>query len=205
MEVISFDVDGTIVERSFMDGFWNELIPKLYAEKHGISYGEALEFVRKSYDEVGDRDVRWYTPDYWFERFQLKIDLNDVLEDYRGGLKIYPDATEILKRLRGYKLIAVSNAVREILEFELSEISEFFWKAFSCPSDFGDIRKSPEIYIRICEFIGVSPSKVLHIGDHPFFDFEVPRKAGIRSILIDREGNNGHIKSLVELEDLIKI
>jgi putative hydrolase of the HAD superfamily len=205
MKVISFDVDGTIVERSFMDRFWNELIPKLYAEKHGTSREEALEFVKKSYDEIGDRDVRWYLPDYWFERFQLEINLDDILEDFRGELKIYPDAMEILRRLKSYKLIAVSNAVREILEFELSEISEYFWKTFSCPSDFGDIRKRPEIYLMICEFIDTPPSEILHIGDHPFFDFEVPRKAGIRSILLDRVGNDGHIRSLIELEDLIKI
>ncbi|RLI83098.1 HAD family hydrolase [Archaeoglobales archaeon] len=206
MKAISFDVDGTIVDGKFMDRFWNELIPKYYSEKHGIDYSKALEFVKKCYDEVGDKDLRWYLPDYWFERFQLDIELKDVLEEFRGELRIYPDALEVLEKLRDkYRLIAISNAVREIMEFELEDMSEFFWKTFSCPSDLGDIRRKPEIYIDVCRSINLSPTQLLHVGDHPYFDFEVPTKAGIRSILIDREGVNGHIKSLRELEDFIPL
>ncbi|MBO8182469.1 MAG: HAD family hydrolase [Archaeoglobus sp.] len=206
MEAISFDVDGTIVEARFMDRFWNELIPRYYAEKHGVSYEEALDYVRKCYNEVGDKDIKWYLPDYWFERFKLDIKLRDVLEEFRDELEIYPDAIDALERLRGkYKLIAVSNAVREIMDFELAEISDFFWRTFSCPSDLGDIRRKPEIYLRICDFVKLHPSKIIHVGDHPFFDFEVPKKAGIKSFLIDREGRNGHIRSLKEIEKLLHL
>jgi len=206
IDAISFDVDGTIVDARFMDRFWNELIPSHYAEKHGLSYEEALEYVKKCYDEVGDRDVRWYIPEYWFERFQLDLSLKDILEEFREALKIYPDALEALDRLKGeYKLIAVSNAVRDIMDFELAEISDFFWRTFSCPSDFGDIRRKPEIYLRICDSIELHPSGILHVGDHPYFDFEVPRKAGIKSILIDRNGKNGHIKRLTEIWELIDV
>ena len=206
MEAISFDVDGTIVDAKFMDRFWNELIPKYYAERHGVGYENALEYVKKCYDEVGDKDIRWYIPEYWFERFQLDIKLKDVLEEFRGELEIYPDAIEVLEKLKGkYKLIAVSNAVRDIMDFELEEISDFFWKTFSCPSDLGDIRRKPEIYLRICDSLRLHPSRIIHIGDHPYFDFEVPTKAGIKSVLIDREGNNGHIKSLKEIGKLIDL
>jgi putative hydrolase of the HAD superfamily len=206
MKVISFDVDGTVVDGKFMDRFWNELIPKYYSKKHGIDYSEALEFVKRCYDEVGDKDLRWYLPDYWFKRFQLDIELKDILEEFKDELKIYPDALEVLEKLKGrYKLIAVSNAVREIMDFELSELSEFFWRTFSCPSDIGDIRREPEVYLKICRILNLHPSKIIHIGDHPYFDFEVPTKAGIKSILIDRRGENGHIRSLREIEKFIDL
>ncbi len=211
MKAISFDVDGTIVDGRFMDRFWNELIPRYYSEKHGVSYSDALGFVKRCYDEVGDKDLRWYLPEYWFRRFQLDIQLRDVLEEFRDELKIYPDALEVLEKLkRRYRLIAVSNAVREIMDFELAELSGFFWKTFSCPSDLGDIRRKPEIYLKICRSINLKPSGLLHIGDHPYFDFEVPTKAGIRSILIDRGGSkigkvDGHIKSLKEIEKLVEL
>ncbi len=209
MKAISFDVDGTIVDGKFMDRFWNELIPRYFSERHGVSYSEALEFVKRCYDEVGDRDLRWYLPEYWFQRFQLDIQLRDVLEEFRNELKIYPDALDMLEKLKEkYKLIAVSNAVREIMDFELAELSKFFWRTFSCPSDLGDIRKEPRIYLQICRVIDLKPSEILHIGDHPYFDLEVPSKAGIRSILIDREGRyetDGHIRSLREIGRFVNL
>jgi putative hydrolase of the HAD superfamily len=206
VEVISFDVDGTLVDGRFMDEFWNKHIPFYYSKKHGLSIDESIEIIKRSYDEVGDRDVRWYIPDYWFKRFNLDINLPDALKEFKDGLRIYPDAIEVLEELKGRtKLIAVTNAVREIMEFELRQIKKFFWKTFSCPSDFGDIRCEPGIYLKICNEAGAKPEKVLHIGDHPYFDFEVPRKAGIRALLIDRDGKNGHIRKLTELKEILRI
>jgi FMN phosphatase YigB (HAD superfamily) len=45
IEVVSFDVDGTIVDGRFMDGFWNEFIPKVYSKTHGVDYNTALKVV----------------------------------------------------------------------------------------------------------------------------------------------------------------
>lgn len=135
------------------------------------------------------------------------MDLKEVLFEYRDGLRIYPDAIDALEYLaENYKIIAVTNAVRDIMEFELKDVRKYFWKTFSCPSDLGDIRKEPEIYLEICRRTEVSGKKMIHVGDHPFFDYEVPSKAGIKSILVNRTGKSTgtrHIRKLTDLIDLL--
>ncbi|AGK62176.1 haloacid dehalogenase superfamily, subfamily IA, variant 1 with third motif having Dx(3-4)D or Dx(3-4)E [Archaeoglobus sulfaticallidus PM70-1] len=206
IKMLTFDVDGTIVDAGFMDKFWNEVVPRLYAERHGLSYDEALGIVKREYDAVGDKDLRWYLPDYWFKKFDLGVDWKDVLKSFSNELRFYPDAMEVLNLLsKKYRIVAITNAVREILEFEIDRISHLFWKKFSCPSDFGDIRRKPEIFERVCEVCGVKPEEVVHVGDHPFFDYEVPKRAGIMAFLIDRYGNNGGIGDMRHLLNLIKL
>ncbi|MEM0083743.1 MAG: hypothetical protein QW102_04395, partial [Candidatus Nezhaarchaeales archaeon] len=67
IKVISLDVTGTLVSEKFVDSFWLELIPKLFAERHDISIDEAKRVVYLSYDRIGRNDIRWYIPSYWFK------------------------------------------------------------------------------------------------------------------------------------------
>jgi putative hydrolase of the HAD superfamily len=201
IRVISFDVDGTIVDGSFMDRFWNETIPELYSKKHGIEYSRAVQIVKKCYDDVGDRDIRWYLPDYWFRRFDLEIDFPEILKEFKKDVKVFEDALDVLEELsEEYTIIAVSNAVKEIMKFELEDVGHYFSEMISCPTDFKEIRKHPEIFLKICDKINVKPENIVHVGDHPFFDYEVPMRAGIKSFLIDRTGKNR--ENLMDLREL---
>ena len=58
--IISFDMDGTIIDMNFDEFLWREEIPKLYAKKNGLSLEEAKKVVFKEYFDVGDEDLRWY-------------------------------------------------------------------------------------------------------------------------------------------------
>ena len=44
-KIISFDMDGTLVDVEFTDWVWGHGIPSLYAEKAGVSFEEAKTFV----------------------------------------------------------------------------------------------------------------------------------------------------------------
>lgn len=206
MKVVSFDVDGTLVDHTFVNMFWEREVPKLYAEKHGISFEEAWERVKKSYDEIGDEDIRWYLPSYWFKKFELDIDPREVLEDLKSHVKIFPDALETIEELHGrFEMIIVSNAPSEILDIEIEEIREYFSRVYSCTSQFREVRKNPQTYMRVCREIKVPPSRLVHVGDHYKFDYEVPKKLGINAFLIDRENtihaHDGNI--LRDLRELI--
>jgi len=72
-EVVSFDADGTIVDNEFVNEFWFEEIPRLYASKENIDFDRARDILKSQYDSVGDEDLRWYQPDYWFEKFNLPV------------------------------------------------------------------------------------------------------------------------------------
>jgi putative hydrolase of the HAD superfamily len=208
--IISFDVDGTLIDYDFVNSVWFEEIPKLVAEKEGISFNKALEKVKSAYNEVTEEKIEWYDIKYWVNKFKLKTDWKEILEKAKWKIKVYPDVLSTLEKLnKKYKLIINSNSPREFLDLELKEtkLNKFFSYVFSSTSDFNQVRKSEDYYAKICFILQVKPESMLHIGDNWKFDFEVPSKIGIKTLFLDRsKTKNGKfiIHSLTQIEDAIK-
>ncbi|MBS7644854.1 MAG: HAD family hydrolase [Candidatus Bathyarchaeia archaeon] len=191
VKVVSFDMDGTLVDYSFIDAVWFEGVPMLYAERWGVSMEEALETVTREYDRVGEDRPEWYDIKYWLNRFGLSEDWRGLLNKYIGRIRTYDDVFETLRSLEGrYILVLNSNSPREFLDLELehSGLEGFFHRVFSSTSDFHQVRKTGEYYVRICELLGVSPREMVHIGDNLKFDFQIPREVGIFAVYLDRKG-----------------
>ena len=81
MDVVSFDLFGTLVDKRPVDYFWLELIPGLYAEERGLELEEARREVFSKYEDVGESDLRWYLPSYWIEELGLKASLRELLAE----------------------------------------------------------------------------------------------------------------------------
>jgi putative hydrolase of the HAD superfamily len=189
IRIVSFDADGTLVDRRFMDLFWNRGIPELYARKSGLSFEEAKEEVERMYLSVGETDVRWYLPEYWFSVLGLEERFEDVLRRFEKELRIYPEARDVLESMRrDYQLIVISNAPRQILDFELQRVGNYFSHSFSSTTDFRQVRKTAVVYREILQRLGVGAEEIVHVGDHWDFDYLAPRKAGIRTYYLDRFG-----------------
>ncbi|MEM2122345.1 MAG: HAD family hydrolase [Candidatus Bathyarchaeia archaeon] len=202
VKVVSFDLDGTLVDYSFIDAVWFEGVPRLYAEKRKISMEEAVKIVTREYDKIGEDRLEWYDIKYWLNRFNLDEDWRDLLQRYSGLIRVYPDALEVLEGLSGkYRLVLNSNSPREFLELELdrSGLRRFFHKVFSSTSDFRQVRKTDEYYIKICELLGISPHEMIHVGDNMRFDFQIPSRIGIFAVYLERKGS--HIEN--ELGDRV--
>ncbi len=201
--VLSFDADGTLVTRDFVDLFWEEGVPALYASKNGISFEEAKEYVMKKYAEIGEEDIRWYLPKYWFDVLRLEENPGDLIKKYEGHLKLYPEVIDVLEELgEDYELVVSSNAARDFLDIEVEKIKHYFSHIFSSTSDFGEVRKTPDFYSKLCEILKVKPSEIVHVGDHWNFDFVVPRKLGIEAFYLDRDREGQGSFVLKDLRDL---
>ncbi|MHC1567956.1 MAG: HAD family hydrolase [Candidatus Syntropharchaeia archaeon] len=206
MRIISFDLDGTLIDRSFADAFWEEEVPRLYAEKNSLTVDDARKIVKRYYDEIGEEDIRWYQPEYWFRLLDLEEDVSEVLNRVKNRVNVFSDALDTIEKLyQRHDLIVVSNAPREFIEVGLNRIKHRFTRIFSCTSDFGMVKKSEEAYLRICREIGVPPKDIIHVGDHPEFDYEIPRRIGIRAFLVDRTNNNHGKRSIEDMRELLKI
>jgi putative hydrolase of the HAD superfamily len=68
--------------------------------------------------------------------------------------------------------------------------------------DLGVAKPHPEAYLAACRRFGCDPAAVMHIGDLPDLDVAAPREAGLRSLLIDREGRHGQGDALRSLGEL---
>jgi putative hydrolase of the HAD superfamily len=113
----------------------------------------------------------------------------------------YPDAAAALERLAelGLRRICVSNwdyALGEVLE--RCGLGERF-DAVVTSAAVGARKPDPRIFRAALEAAGCAPQEAMHVGDTPAEDLEGARAAGIRALLLDREGG-GDIASLAELE-----
>jgi putative hydrolase of the HAD superfamily len=209
LRVVSFDVVGTLLDSSFEDHIWNEMIPQLYARKRGINFEEAKEFILREYDYVGNRDIRWYLPSYWFKHFNLDEDPIEVFRSHTNKVKFYPETLSVLKKLsQKYDLIIVSGTTRDIIETMIEKVSHYFKHIFSPISDRNEVKKKPQMYEMICKILETEPNKIAHVGDDWYSDFISPRKIGIESFHLDRTGKKSGkfvIKDLNELVDRLTI
>jgi HAD superfamily hydrolase (TIGR01549 family) len=187
---ISLDMDGTLVNSRFVDKVWMEGMPRLYAEQTGLDFPAAKEYVIGEYNKIGSDNLEWYDLQYWLDRFQLKMDKDDLLQIYEDEIEPYPEVKEALEQLsENFDLVVTSNAAREFIDIELEGFKDYFSEIFSATSDFREVKKSPLLYGAVCAHLEAQPCEVMHIGDHYSYDYESPLQAGLDALLLDRKGN----------------
>jgi len=203
---ISLDMDGTLVNSRFVDKVWMEGIPRLYAEKRGLDFPAAKEYVVGEYLKIGSDHLEWYDLKYWIEKFQLDIGRDELLAAFKDEIEPYPEVQEALGLLaQSYDLVVVSNAAREFIEIELEGLRDFFCETFSATTDFREVKKSPLLYSSVCARLDARPFQVLHIGDHYSYDYESPLQAGLDALFLDRKGMRSGREVVRDLREAVEV
>ncbi|UCD72275.1 MAG: HAD family hydrolase [Syntrophobacterales bacterium] len=205
IKVISFDMDGTLVEPEYSEWVWGMGIPQLFAERRGISFDEAKKIVEEEYRKIGDGSLQWYDIKYWFNFFQLDGNWKQLMNRFSHRIKIYPEVSKVLQDLfSDYRLIIISNAAREFvdIEVEVAALRGYFSRIFSATSDFGQIKKTAEFYGHICRLLGIRSTEMVHVGDHWEFDYLVPKSLGIKALHIDRSWSRSGDDVIRNLEEV---
>jgi putative hydrolase of the HAD superfamily len=206
IKVISFDLDGTIMQPGFGDSVWLEGLPLALANQKGISDDIAKNKMIKAYDETGSDKREWYDLTYWIKELKLTLNPNKLLNSYKHMVKPYPDAYKVIKRLsKQFDLIISSGAMREFITIELSisNLSDYFKDIFSSTTDTKTVKKDPDFYKMICKKLNVEPDEIVHIGDNLEYDYISPKKAGMMAFYLNRDATSNDaftVKSLKEFE-----
>ena len=114
--------------------------------------------------------------------------------------KAYPDAAPALAdlRARGLRVVCVSNwdiSLTEVLErCGLGDLVD----AVVTSAGAGSRKPDPGIFAQALEIAGCGPRQALHVGDTAEEDVAGAEAAGIRALLLDRDGG-GDIASLAEV------
>jgi HAD superfamily hydrolase (TIGR01549 family) len=202
---VSLDLDGTLTDLAFVDGVWNEGLPKLLAAHRGMEYSDARSFCRDSYQVEGDTSIRWYQLSYWLAHFELHhVDENILISDFISRITLFEDVIPALSLLKrsGHRLVLFSNAPRPFLDREVQHCSlhDYFDEMISLPDDWGMVKSHEDAYRRLEASLG---SRLIHAGDHRSFDYEIPRRAGINAYHIWRGKGPRHDDSLLDLGQLV--
>jgi putative hydrolase of the HAD superfamily len=133
-----------------------------------------------------------------------KLDVDVGVDELVSAIRFsaYPDAVPALSALRdrGLRLVVVSNwdcSLPRVLErCGLGGMLD----GTVTSAEAGAPKPDPAIFGLALELAGCDASEALHVGDTVEEDVAGARAAGIRPLLIDRDGRNGDISSLEEID-----
>lgn len=203
VKVISFDMDGTLIDNEFNLYIWYQAVPEIYSRQFNMDFQKAKEYVSDEYDRIGMNALEWYDIKFWFRHFGLEADWKEILQRNARRVSLYPEVKPALAKLsKYYKLIVTSLVSREFLEVEAQVVGNYFQHLFSVTSDFHLVKKTSEVYHSICRLLKITPGEMVHIGDDHMSDFLLPREGGVRSFYLDRQRQTKGRDVVHSLEDL---
>ena len=101
-KIISFDLDGTLVDTTYTNWVWEVGVAEMYAQKYGVSLENATETIITEYKRAGDESLIWYDIGYWFDFFNLSQSWQDLLDRHREKIVLFPEVPEVLDALAQY-------------------------------------------------------------------------------------------------------
>ncbi len=199
-QVISLDVEGTLVTHHFTRYVWQSAVPRLYAQKYGLTLQEAEETVLSEYHSIGMGRAEWFDIDYWIRRFRLG-EAEPLIEAHRSLIEFYSEVPHVLETLsRRYTLVAASSTPLRFLHYILHDIENYFTRVFSATTKFGKT-KDRQFFDWMCAEMGVAPESMVHVGDSWEGDYLGASGAGMVALYLDRSRHDG--ASLFALDDLL--
>jgi putative hydrolase of the HAD superfamily len=178
------------------DGVSDErLIAALRAE---MSYYR--EHAHEGRDEESLAELRERCAGIVSKKLGIEISVDELVEAIR--FELYPDVLPALGELRdrGLRLVAVSNwdyALPAVLE--RCGLDGMLDGTVTSAAT-GSRKPDPGIFLAALELAGCEAGEALHVGDTAEEDVTGALAAGIRPLLIDREGG-GDISSLEEISE----
>jgi putative hydrolase of the HAD superfamily len=121
-----------------------------------------------------------------------QLDLDALTEVLLEAIRFepFPDAVPALRELRaaGVRLVAASNWDVSLHEqLERTGLRDLLDGAVSS-AEAGSAKPDPAVLLRALELAGAEPGDAWHVGDDLEADVGAARAAGMRAVLIDREG-----------------
>jgi putative hydrolase of the HAD superfamily len=202
---VFLDALGTLVE---LEPPWISIRDMVPAEVSDERLIEALkaemayykEHAHEGRDEASLAELRERCARIVSERLGMDVGVDELVAAIR--FSPYPDAVPALSGLRdrGLSLVSVSNwdcSLPRVLDgCGLGELLD----GTITSAEAGSRKPDPKIFEQALELAGCDASDALHVGDTAEEDVVGARAAGIRPLLIDRDGGNGDIASLEEID-----
>lgn len=111
----------------------------------------------------------------------------DVFDAARNTVDFYPDVMPAMVELvEEFRVVAVTNGNANL---EIIGIRHLFHDVVTAV-DAGSPKPEKAIFDEAVRRTGVSRAEVLHVGDHPEFDVDGARNAGMRAAWMNRRGDS---------------
>jgi putative hydrolase of the HAD superfamily len=149
IETVLLDMDGTLLDLGFDIRFWEDFLPRRYAESRGVTLEEAHRLMQPLFEGTkGTLD--WYCIEYWSRA--LSLDIAALKRSVRQQIAWLPESRGFLARLRasGRRTVLVTNAHPDVLAIKDAQlgIRRHFDAVYTCFT-FGAPKESADFWPRL--------------------------------------------------------
>ncbi len=167
IDTVLLDMDGTLLDLHYDNYYWVEHLPKLYADKHGMSVDLAKQKI-KPILAAKFGQLEWYCTDYWSNEFDIDIAKTKAAYDVAQKISFRPHAEKFLEFLnqQGKQVWMVTNAHRDVLDIkcERLELVPYFEHLISS-HDFGFSKEHLHFWQALKHAFPFDPERSLFVDD----------------------------------------
>lgn len=182
IDTVLLDMDGTLLDLHYDNYFWQEVLPRKWAEMNGLEVEAAKSRLLPHFRRM-EGTLSWYCVDYWSD--YLKMDILTLNEEIEHLIRIRPHVEEFLQFVSGTNkpMAMVTNAHGRLidLKFRYTGIGSYFRDVF-CAHDFGLAKEETGFWAELHRRFTFDPARTLLIDDN-LAVLETARDYGIRHLL----------------------
>jgi putative hydrolase of the HAD superfamily len=176
-----FDLDGTLLDLSFDNHLWGEIVPQAYAAMRSLSLSEARSALHSRLRACAGT-LDWYCMEYWSR--ELQLDVTALHRTHARRIDWLPGAQRTLAGLkaRGKRLVLITNSHPHLLQVkdETVGVRRHFDAVFSS-HEFGAAKEDERFWQRMRAVEPFDPQRTLFVDDNAAV-LQAARAAGIRYI-----------------------
>lgn len=165
IDTVLLDMDGTLLDKYFDDHFWEEYVPKVFAETNQLTPAEARKQLLARYKRV-ESTLEWCDLDYWSR--QLGLDIPELKCKVDHLIQVHPYVIDFLKFLHriGKQVHLVTNAHSKTLEIKMrkTDLGPWFHRIV-CAEELGEAKEQPVFWQRLEEHLGFDKTRTLLADD----------------------------------------
>ena len=165
IDTILLDMDGTLLDKYFDDFFWEEYVPRIFAEQNRMTPEQARKELLKRYHLV-ESTLQWTDLDYWSE--QLGLDIPELKCKVDHLIQVHPFVIDFLQftRKSGKKVHLVTNAHSKTLEIKMRKTTLGQWfDRIVCAEEVGEAKEHPAFWDRLKKILQYDRKRTLLADD----------------------------------------
>ncbi len=165
IDTVLLDMDGTLLDKYFDDHFWEEYVPKIFAETNNLSEQEARKELLKRYQSV-ENTLQWTDLDYWSN--QLGLDIPELKCKVDHLIQVHPYVTDFLEYIKriGKTVHLVTNAHSKTLDIKLRKTALGpYFDRIVCAEEIGYAKEQVEFWSQLETVLKFEKSRTLLADD----------------------------------------
>ncbi len=166
IDTILLDMDGTLLDSYFDDFFWEEYVPRIFAEENNLTPEEARKALLQRYRRV-EKTLQWADLDFWSD--QLGLDIPELKCKIDHLIQVHPYVIDFLKFIKSSEkeLYLVTAAHSKTLKIKLGKtaIGPYFKKIIPA-EEIGEAKEQPIFWKKLEKNLRFDKNRTILVDDN---------------------------------------